>query len=49
LIISGEASMQIGEEHKKASAGDLIFLGSQVPHALTNVGKGTVEYFAFQW
>jgi (S)-ureidoglycine aminohydrolase len=49
LIIHGDVSMQIGQEHKKASAGDLIFLGSEVLHALTNTGKGSCEYFAFQW
>lgn len=49
LIIRGDVSMQIGQEHKKGSAGDLFFLGSEVPHALTNTGKGPCEYFAFQW
>jgi (S)-ureidoglycine aminohydrolase len=49
LIIRGDVSMQIGDEHKKASAGDLVFLGSEVPHALTNTGKSSCEYFAFQW
>lgn len=49
LIIRGNVSMQIGQEHKKASAGDLIFLGSEVLHALTNIGNEPCEYFAFQW
>lgn len=49
LMIRGDASMQIGQEHKKASAGDLIFLGSEVLHAITNTGSVPCEYFAFQW
>jgi (S)-ureidoglycine aminohydrolase len=49
LMISGDVTMQIGEKHERAGAGDLIFLGSEVPHALTNTGKGPCSYFAFQW
>jgi (S)-ureidoglycine aminohydrolase len=49
VIIRGNVSMQIGERHEKASAGDLVFLGSEVPHALTNIGNSPCEYFAFQW
>jgi (S)-ureidoglycine aminohydrolase len=48
-VISGDVSMQIGEKHEGAGVGDLIFLGSEVPHALTNTGKGPCSYFAFQW
>lgn len=44
----------IAEEHIagtwiKASIGDIIFLESNVPHAIRNIGKGTVTYFAFQF
>lgn len=49
LLISGDATMQVGDKHEAASVGDLIFLGSEVPHALTNSGKGSCSYFAFQW
>jgi (S)-ureidoglycine aminohydrolase len=49
LMIRGSGSIQIGEQHKDASAGDLIFLGSDVPHAFTNTGKEPCSYFAFQW
>ncbi len=49
LIIDGNVEMQIGEGFKKASAGDLIFLGANVPHALKNIGKSSCRYFAFQW
>lgn len=44
----------IAEEHiagtwLKAGIGDIIFLESNVPHAIRNIGKGTVTYFAFQF
>lgn len=49
LIIKGEVEMQIGDALHKASAGDVIFLASEIPHALSNIGSGQTEYFAFQW
>lgn len=49
LIIKGEVEMQIGEAWHKASAGDVIFLASEIPHALRNIGNEQSEYFAFQW
>lgn len=44
----------IAEEHIagtwiKAGMGDIIFLESMVPHAIRNITKGTVTYFAFQF
>ncbi|RFS14144.1 cupin domain-containing protein [Emticicia sp. C21] len=44
----------IAEEHIagtwiKAGIGDIIFLESNVPHAIRNISKGTVTYFAFQF
>jgi (S)-ureidoglycine aminohydrolase len=49
LIIKGEVEMQIGDAWHKASAGDVIFLASEIPHALRNIGSEQTEYFAFQW
>ncbi len=49
LIIKGEVEMQIGDTFQKASAGDLIFLASEIPHSLRNIGNEQTEYFAFQW
>jgi (S)-ureidoglycine aminohydrolase len=49
LMITGDASMQIGDRHEGATVGDVIFLGSEVLHALTNTGTGPCTYFAFQW
>jgi (S)-ureidoglycine aminohydrolase len=49
LMIEGNAEMQIGNEFKKAGPGDLIFLGSNVSHAIRNDDTKPCVYFAFQW
>lgn len=49
ILIKGKAEMQIGDTHNKMEPGDLVFLESQVLHALKNVGDEPCEYFAFQW
>ena len=49
LIIRGNVTMHIDGKLYPASAGDLVFLSSGIPHALMNTGKEQCEYFAFQW
>jgi (S)-ureidoglycine aminohydrolase len=49
LMINGNSEMQIGENFYKGSVGDLFFLGSNIPHAIRNVGAGSCMYFAIQW
>ncbi|MFT3705457.1 MAG: cupin domain-containing protein [Agriterribacter sp.] len=49
IVRKGNIEMQIGNTFTKAIPGDLIFLNSQVSHALKNISNGTREYFAFQW
>ncbi len=49
LMVQGDAQMQVGQNFYKATTGDVIFLNSQVPHALKNTGKTACTYFAFQW
>jgi (S)-ureidoglycine aminohydrolase len=49
LMIKGNGEMQIGETFHKAKAGDVILLGSMVPHAFTNTGSVQCGYFAIQW
>lgn len=49
LMLEGNAEMQIGTDHQKANAGDVVFLGSMVLHNLTNVGTTPCLYFAIQW
>ena len=49
IIQSGTVSMQVGDKHYPAKAGDIVFLSSNIPHALENTGNGATTYFAFQW
>src|SRR6185503_15713265 len=49
LILRGDVTMHIDGKLVPASAGDLVFLSSGIPHALLNTGKEQCEYFAFQW
>lgn len=49
LILRGHVEMYIDGNRYKASSGDVVFLSSRVPHALTNTGEEQCEYFAFQW
>lgn len=49
LMISGNTQMQIGKSFYNGTSGDIYFLGSDVPHAIENVGKESCMYFAFQF
>lgn len=49
VMIEGNVEMLLGEEYKQAAPGDIIFIQSEIPHSLRNIGTGRTEYFAFQW
>ena len=49
LKISGNGKMQLGEEFKNTAGGDVVFVNSMVPHAITNIGNEPCSYFAIQW
>lgn len=49
LLIEGEAEESISGKWLPAGVGDIIFLQSQVPHAIRNTGKKPCTYFAFQF
>ena len=49
IMRSGTVQEYIAGGYHKASAGDLIFLASGVPHAVENKGRERCEYFALQW
>lgn len=49
LILDGQVEEQIEESKNPATVGDVIFLGSMIPHTIQNVGQETARYFAFQW
>jgi (S)-ureidoglycine aminohydrolase len=49
LMVENNAEISIDGTLYPAAAGDLIFLESNVPHALHNKSKGSCMYFAFQF
>jgi (S)-ureidoglycine aminohydrolase len=49
LMLDGNAEMTIGTDHQKANGGDVVFMGSNVSHNLTNIGTTPCLYFAIQW
>ncbi|GAB4021635.1 cupin domain-containing protein [Spirosoma koreense] len=49
LMIDNRAQESIDGTLHPASAGDLIFLESNVPHAIQNTSQGPCTYFAFQF
>ncbi len=49
LMINGETEMEIGNELFRGKKGDVYFIGSDVPHAIKNIGDKQCQYFAFQW
>jgi (S)-ureidoglycine aminohydrolase len=49
LMIDGNAEMQIADSFKKAGPGDLIYLGSNVSHAIRNDDTKPCMYYAIQW
>ncbi|HEV7346918.1 cupin domain-containing protein [Telluribacter sp.] len=49
LLIEGQAEESIDGKWTPAAVGDIIFLQSQVPHAIRNTGSRPCTYFAFQF
>ena len=49
LLVNGNTEMQIAKSFQKANEGDLIYLSSNILHAIQNVGTKPTTYFAFQW
>ena len=49
LVIEGNTEMQIGDKFYKGKPGDIYYLGTNVLHAIRNVGTKTCMYFAFQF
>ena len=49
LLLKGNIQMQIGQSFYPAATGDLVFLESEVLHALKNTGTERCSYFAIQW
>jgi (S)-ureidoglycine aminohydrolase len=49
LLIDGDTEMQIGDQFKKVDKGGFYYLGSNVLHAIKNIGTAPSTYFAIQF
>lgn len=49
LLIEGETEMQLGNEVVRTGAGGFYYLGSNVSHAIKNIGTKPATYFAIQF
>lgn len=48
-ILEGETEMQLGNDIVKVQTGGFYYLGSNVSHAIKNIGTKPATYFAFQF
>ena len=49
IMMKGHTEMIIGDGLFKGEAGDVYFLGSNIPHGIRNIGDGQCMYLAFQF
>lgn len=49
LVLKGQVEELIDDKPYKAEAGSLIFLNSNIPHGIRNIGSGPCSYFAIRW
>lgn len=49
IMMAGTTEMEIGNGIYPGVAGDVYFLGSNIPHAIRNTGTEPCMYLAFQW
>jgi len=48
MMTKGDVEMLIGTTHPQATASDIVFLGTMIPHSLGNIGKGSTQYLVIQ-
>lgn len=49
IMMEGTTEMEIGDSIYPGTAGDIYFMGSNVPHAIKNTSTEDCMYMAFQW
>jgi (S)-ureidoglycine aminohydrolase len=49
IMMDGTTEMEIGNGIYQGKTGDIYFLGSNIPHAIRNIGDKQCMYLAFQW
>ena len=48
MLTKGSVEVLIGDQRPRATASDVVFLASQIPHSLGNKGKGSTQYLVIQ-
>ncbi len=48
-MIKGKSEMELDGKIVHGDAGDIYFLGSEVPHAIKNIDDEPIQYFAYQF
>ena len=46
FIIDGTGKMTVGDEHQIVNSDDCIFIPSNKPHGLENIGESKLRYFS---
>lgn len=49
IMMEGTTEMELGGKTFSGYAGDIFFMGSNIPHAIRNTGSKSCMYLAFQW
>ncbi len=49
LMLDGEGEMVHGDQRRRIVAGQAAWVGSMVPHNITNTGDRPAVYYAIQW
>ncbi len=49
IVRYGQVEEMIDDKPYQAGPGAVIFLGSDIPHGIRNIGEGPCEYYAFKW
>jgi mannose-6-phosphate isomerase-like protein (cupin superfamily) len=46
LIVAGEGLMHIGDETQQVRQGDLVYIPTNLPHSIDNLGQGVLSYIS---
>lgn len=49
VLLSGNVTLNVGNEKQKAAAGDVMLLRPNVPHNVVNTGNEPCMYYAIKW
>jgi mannose-6-phosphate isomerase-like protein (cupin superfamily) len=46
LIIAGKGRMHLGDETREVKEGDLVYIPTNLPHSIDNLGDGILSYIS---